>query len=377
MRRTLLALAIAGSALGLFACGAEKPEVEIGALLSLTGVGAAYGTPVQQAIELAVEKINADGGLALEGGAKPLRVIFRDDEGSPARALQAASELIEQGVQAVIGGGTSDVALAIAPLFEESRVLLLSPSASTPKLTRAGDYTYRNFPSDELEAINIADYVYNKLSIQEVALVANQIEFGLGIKNAFIGRFRLLGGRLLNQTTYPPDATDFSEAIEALREADPPAVYIAGYSLDTAAVAVAVRAAGLEAVLLGTSAVVPRLLVAAGGEAVEGLVYPLPAYDPESGTPYMRTFVSGFQQKYGQVPGVYAAHGYDLLNILAEAMEQRGVTASEMRLYLNSMNAFEGAAGSTKFNENGDVRKFHRMYRITGGREVPVGSDQG
>ena len=112
-----------------------------------------------------------------------------------------------------------------------------------------------------------------------------------------------------------------------------------------------------------------------GGDSVEGLVYPQTAYDPESQEPHIREFVSDFRAKYGQVPGPYAAHGYDLIKILVQAMEQRGTSTLEIRFYLNSMNAYEGVAGSTNFDDNGDVRKFHRMYRITEGRAVPVGSD--
>ena len=206
MRDQLVALAAVAAVLGLPACAAEKPEIEIGAILSLNGVGAAYGIPVQQAIELAVEGVNAAGGVALNSGAKPLRILLRDDESSPERAMRAANELIAAGVPAVIGGNTSDVALTIAPVFQEARVLLLTPSASTPKLSHVGDFIYRNYPSDELEALSTADYVYNKLGIQEAVAIANQAEFGLGIMNTFIGRFRLLGGRVVNQTTYPPDA---------------------------------------------------------------------------------------------------------------------------------------------------------------------------
>ena len=352
---------------------AESTEVRLGAIVSLQGVGSPYGRSVQNGIELAVEEINAAGGINVNNATMlPLVIDIRDAASSTTRATEAARELIAAGVPAVIGADISELTLAIAPLFEEAEIILMSPATSSPKLSSAGDYIYRNFPSDELEAINTADFIYNKQGLREAAIIANQNEYGIGIKNAFIERFRAIGGREAGQVSYPPEVGDLSAQIDDLASINAPAIYIAGYIADTAAVVMAIRDAGITTPLYGTGAILADQLVAAGGAAVEGLVFPQPSFIPTSDEPAVRSFVAAYRQKYGPDPDAYAAHAYDAVRTLALAIQENGVNPRELRFYLNSMSPYEGATGATDFDANGDVRKFHRMFRIEAGAAVPI-----
>jgi len=374
MKRASSLAVVAAVAFGTVACGpAESPDVKLGAILSLAGAGAPYGQSIQRGVELAVEQINAAGGVnVFEVGQKPLTLLARDDRSEPARGVQLAQELIAEGVVAAIGAVVSDVTLALAPVFQQAEIILMSPASSTPKLSDAGTFIYRNFPSDDLEALNTADHVFNVAHVPEAAVIAQQSEFGLGQKNSFIQRFRLLGGRALGQESYPADASAETIAghVGRLLAEDPPAIYIAGYAADTAMVARAIRDAGSSAALFGTGAVLPIDLVAAGGDAVEGLAFPQAPFDIESGADNVRRFVADYQAKYGMAPDVYAAHGYDAVQMIAQAIGQAGADAQEMRFYLNSMNPYEGLAGVTAFDDKGDVRKFHTMYAIQNGAAV-------
>lgn len=376
MKRTSTLAIVAAVALGNLACGpGESPDVKLGAILSLQGAGAPYGQSIQRGIEMAVEQINAAGGVnVFEVGQKPLILLVRDDRSLPAVGVQAAQELIDEGIVAAIGAVVSGVTLAVAPVFQQAQIVLMSPASSTPKLSNAGSFIYRNFPSDDLEALNTADYVFNVVHVPEAAVIAQQSEFGLGQKNAFIQRFRLLGGRALGQESYPTDssAETITMHVRRLLEEDPPAIYIAGYTADTAMVARAIRAEGSDAPLFGTGAVLADDLVAAGGDAVEGLAFPQAPFDIDSDADNVRRFVADYQTKYGMMPDVYAAHGYDAVRIIAQALGEAGTDAQELRFYLNSMNPYEGLAGVTAFDENGDVRKFHTMYAIQGGTAVRV-----
>lgn len=372
MKRVLFVTAMLAAVAGI-ACSGSK-EVKIGVLVSLQGVGAPYGTSIHNGIELAVDEINAEGGIDVEhAGRKPIELLIRDAGSNADMGVEMAHELIDAGVVATIGSDVSDVTLAIAPHFQEAQHILLSPSSSTPKLTTAGEYIYRNFPSDDLEALNVADYIFNKAGLREAAVIADQSEFGLGQKSAFIQRFRLLGGRDVGQESFPMDASDeqIAQAVRSIVSA--PAIYIAGYSDDTGRVARALREAGSTAALFGTGAVLPADLVNSGGDAVEGLVFPRPSFDPDAADPKIRAFVQAYEARFGVAPDTYAAHGYDAVKILALAIQEAGTDTSELRFYLNSMNPYEGVTGTTAFDDNGDVRKFHRMFRIEGGAPVPLG----
>ncbi len=374
MRRATTLAAVMGLTLGAVACGpAESPDVKLGAIVSLQGAGAPYGNSVQRGVELAVEEVNAAGGVnVFESTAKPLVLMVRDAQSNPATGVQMANELIDAGVVAVVGADVSDVTLAVAPVFQEREVMLMSPASSSPKITDAGDFIYRNFPSDDLEALNTADFVYNAQDVQEAAIIGQQSEFGLGQKNSFIQRFRLLGGRALGQESYPPNASaeEIATHVARLLDGDPGAIYIAGYTDDTAMVARAIRAAGSDAALFGTGAVLATDLVSAGGDAVEGLSYPQASFDPDSTEGVVRAFVSAYEAKYGTAPDVYAAHAYDAVKMIVLAIEQAGLDGIDMKSYINIMNPYPGVTGSTDFDDNGDVRKFHTMYGIQGGAAV-------
>ena len=354
-------------------CSGEPEQVQFGAILSMQGSAAPYGNAIWKGVQLATELVNERGGVDVGGrGTRvPLVVHLRDCKSDPLLGIQQAQELIGLGVQAVIGSDSSDVTLGMAPIFEESEVILMSPSSSSPKITDAGEYIYRNYPSDSLEAVNLANHIYNVDGIQEVAIIASQSEFGLGTKNSFIARFRSLGGTILAEETFPPDAQDYTTQVAGVAAVDPPAVYIAAYSFRTGAVARALRDAGVDARLYGTGATRPENTVQTGGEAVEGLVFPAPAFEPDLDAPYMRMFISEFRERFGDTFDIYAAQGYDAVNILVQAIEQMGTRPEDMRFYLNTMNPFEGVAGSTVFDDNGDVRKYHHMYVIRDGVAVP------
>lgn len=356
------------------ACPGGPTEVQIGVILSQQGTAAAYGNALLKGAQLAADLVNEAGGVDVGGNGErvPLQLLVRDCQSDPRLGVQYAQELIALGVPAVIGSDSSDVTLGMAPLFEENEVILMSPSSSSPKITDAGDYIFRNFPSDTLEAVNLANFIYNDVGLHEVAIIASQSEFGLGTKNSFIARFRMLGGTVLGEETFPPDAQDYSTQVRAIEDLDPPAVYIAAYSYRTGAVARALRDARVDARLFGTGAVIPANTVQTGGDAVEGLVFPAPAFEPDLDAPHMRLFIAEFRERFGDTYDIYSAHGYDAVNILVQAIEQAGLRPEDIRFYMNTMNPFEGVAGTTSFDDNGDVRKFHRMYVIENGHAVPT-----
>lgn len=375
--RALVVLA----AIGAVSCAGD-PDIKIGAILSLSGPGAPYGTSIKNGVDLALDQINADGGITIEGGTtKPVTLVFRDAQSEPQIGVQAAQEVLDAGVVATIGADISDVTLAIAPVFQEAEVVLLSPATSSPRLSTAGEYIFRNFPSDDLEAVNAANYIYNQAGLRNVAVIGNQNEFGIGVKNAFIERFRGLGGRLLGQTSYPADAASYDAQVAEILETPPPAIYIAGYTEDTAAVIQTLRDAGYEGPLFGTGAVLGDRLIELAGAAADDFVFPHPAFDLDNDDEDVQAFVTAYEGKYGSPPDVYAAHGYDAMNILALAIQEAGTIPDEIRFYLNSMNPYVGVTGDTDFTETGDVRKFHTMLKVVDGQvyhvdELPTGEGE-
>ncbi|MCD6099653.1 MAG: ABC transporter substrate-binding protein, partial [Candidatus Marinimicrobia bacterium] len=185
----------------------KGPEViKIGAILPLTGGAGKYGEDAKLGIELAVEENNAKGGIK----GKLIKVIFEDDQSNPQQTVSAFRKLITvHGVPVIIGAMTSSSALAVAPIAEQNRVVLISPSASAPVLSDAGDFVFRNELSDAYGGVVQAELTWKKLRIKKVAIIYINNDYGVGVKDAFEKTFKKLGGEIVDSESFEPDAQDF------------------------------------------------------------------------------------------------------------------------------------------------------------------------
>ena len=352
----------------LVACGPPRP-ITVGGLIAETGPAGAYGQAIRQGMDLALEEVNAGGGVL--GGAE-LKIDYRDTATNPDTAQVGAIELLDEGVPAVIGPVASNVALRIAPLFNKKEIVLLSPAASSPRLTKeGGDWFFRVYPSDNVEAHAMAEFC-RKLAITRVAIVAVDDVFGKGIADVFQDHYqaptRLVVYRKDFGGALTPDAA--RAIVREMRKAKAEAVYIAAYQDDMKVLLQAMHDMKCKVARLGTSAVTEQM-IAALGEAAEGLVFPRPAFDPDAPDPKMQAFAQAFRTKYHRQPDIYAAHGYDAVKVLAEAIDKAGIaTAKEIRAQLLTQT-FVGVTGRLKFNLNGDVVKVPKIYAVLNGEIVP------
>jgi len=356
----------AALALAIFA-GCGEPA-RVGAIVSRSGAASSYGEQVARGFDLAVEQINAAGGV---GGSK-LELLYRDDSTNPEIGLAALRELVEhERVSAVLGAVSSTVTLRLAPYCERQRVVLISPSASAPQLTEAGEYIFRAFPSDVLEGSSMADFARD-LGLDRVAVLAVENEYGLSLARVFAERFRASGGSLVASLTFPEgNAAAIADAVAALPGLAPRGLYIPAYVGDLATALMRLRETNLRPIVLGTSSAAPDLLRAAG-PAAENLVFPMPSFDPTADSAGVRAFTAAFGARYAIEPDVYAAHAYDTVRVLAAAVTLAGSWDSdEIRDALLHIDNYEGATGRLAFDRKGDVVQYPRLYVVRGGLFVP------
>ncbi len=368
IRGIFLALVPLVSAALLVACGPPRP-ITIGGLIPETGPAGAYGEAIREGMDLALEEVNANGGVL--GGAE-LKIEYRDTGTNPEKAQVGAIELLDLGVPAVIGPVASNVALRIAPLFNKKEVVLLSPAASSPRLTKeGGDWFFRVYPSDNVEAHTMADFC-RKLAITRVAIIAVDDVFGKGIADVFQEHYEAPTRQVVYRKDFKGALTpEAAQAIvREMRRAKAEAVYIAAYQDDMKVLLQAMHDLKCKVARLGTSAVTEQMIQQLG-EAAEGLVFPRPAFDPNADDPKMQAFARAFRTKYHRQPDIYAAHGYDAVRVIARAIDQAGIaTPKEIRGQLLTAT-FEGVTGRLKFNLNGDVVKVPKIYAVLNGEIVP------
>jgi len=355
-------------ALGLMAAGCSN-DVQIGAVISESGGVAAYGEKVKKGLELALEEVNTEGGL--KSGGKVI-LAYKDDATIPERGKQVTKELIEQdGVRLIIGAVSSRVTLAIAPICEGEKVLLMSPSSSSPDISQAGDYVYRNYPSDIREGTSMAKFAKD-LGLERIVIIAMDDEFGRGLRNVFTqqyeSRFRSVVGSF---DFLEGQADKFPGIVEETKASAPDGIYVVAYENDLAQLLQQLSEAEVDLVIMTSSAVTPNVVQLAG-ESAESLVYPQSTFELDSQEPAVAHFVSAYRRKYNEDPDIYSAHGYDALKLLVHAMnESKGSRPDDVRLGLNGIHDYEGAAGLTTFDKNGDVIRHPRILIIRNGYAIP------
>ena len=362
VRSSLTVAALAALAAGLTACGGGGP-VEVGAVLPLSGQFALYGDPIRQGIELAYEEVQANEELDVE-----IALEIVDSQSDPEQAVEAARRLYSQGAVAVIGGVTTDEALAMIAAADAEEKVLLSPSASSPRLTGISRNFFRVYPSDLSEGTKMGTFAAQTLGIESAVIVAAESPYARGIQDIFKTEFERYGGEVPAVIEYPPDTEDFEAIVEQALEHRPVAVYVADYARNTARLVQGLRDHDFGGKILVTSAFAAPDVLREVGLAAEAVIVTQTAMPPDA--PAVASFTAAFQAKHGHPPSIWAAHGYDALMVLVQAMQEGGTRPNDLWKGMRSIRDFQGASGVIQFDERGDVSKFPRTYVVENGELV-------
>jgi len=314
------------------------------------------GAAMKRAADLAVEQINQAGGI----DGRPVELVIRDDFGHPDSAEIVARALEAAGVVAVVGHVQSATTLAAAPIYNGAAtpVVQISPSASAPAVTAAGDYTFRTCPSNIRQAAALARFVTERLALQRGTILYINDDYGRGMRATFVREFSRLGGSIDEIDPYLGAAPEVGPYIERLARRKTSQFVLMGGNAGEAAVALRLaRTRGVE---------VPFL----GGDALDGLEHTGPlaegtyiarGYLASFYTPRNRDFLLAHLRKYPDAPppNQPAAATYDILFMLRDAIADVGTSRSRIRDRVaaigGSVPPFEGVTGEIAFDQHGDV----------------------
>lgn len=368
MKALLKALFLVVILLIPFACKEELQVYRIGAVVPLSGGQDPYGQEVKSGLTLALEEVNANGGI----NGKTMDILFEDDKSDEKVAVDRFNELTKGGqVHFIIGGITSNEALAIAPVCNQKKVVCLSPTASSPKLSGIAPYFFRNYPSDTLEGHVMAEYAVRKMKLRSVAIVYVDNEYGQGLDSVFKQRFTELQGQVTAEKAYPKGTTDFAPIIKEIKASPPDAIYLPGYYDEIASALKEIQAQKLNVKLISSGGFASPRVLETAGDAAEGVVFPQPPYDPKSTDHLIESFVSAYKKKFYSEPDVYAAYAYDSLKIAAKAISSCAKYPDDLRERIADISGYKGITGDISFDSNGDVDITPRIFEVKGGQFVP------
>ncbi len=342
----------------------DSNVVKIGCITPLTGEGATYGAATKKGLDLAVQKVNLNGGI---NGAS-LEIIYEDDQMSAKAAANAIQKLIAiDRVPVIIGSFGSTMTLAIAPIAEEQQTVLFSASSTADEIRDAGDYVFRNVPPNSAQGKTAAEFVLQHLNFDSACVLHMNNDYGVSLTLSFTENFTKGGGSVICTETYNPGATDFRAQLTKINAQRPPVVFYPGHYQESGLVLKQARELGITSVFIGgDGSYSPELTRIAGG-AAEGSYYTLMAMGGASAEERVVEFKSDFENKYGEQPDVYAAYAYDALLIVAEAFRQGDASADGVKTALYQIRDFEGVTGRTSIDLNGEVDKPFGIVEVRNG----------
>lgn len=346
----VLALLALGIGVYKFRQGREE-HANVGVVLPLTGASARYGKWIQEGLDLAAEQINRNGGV--QGHA--LNLIYEDDQAQPTAAVSAMQKLVTvDKTPCVFGSWASSSALAQAPIAERTKTVLMAEAIS-PKLRDAGDYVFRIQPDAHFYIKALVPFVRNNLHATTVSILYINNDFGVDQADVFRAEFEALGGRVLSQEGYAPNATDFRTQLSKISGEKPDVVFLPGYA-EVGTILKQARELGLASKFVGSVPTENPDLISVAGPAAEGIIYPS-HFDPDSADPATQAFQKAYAAKYGRPAEGFAALAYDGLNIISDGLRRCGSDSTCLKDYLYSVHDYKGVTGATSFDDKGDVVK--------------------
>ncbi len=326
--------------------------------LGLAGpLSAPFGEPMRLGARLAVDRINAEGGIR----GRPLRLEERDDHADIDSAVAVAGDLLASDAVAVIGHMLSNTTMAAGPRYADSRnpVALISPSSSAPEISELGPWVFRLTPTDLAHGTALARWTHDRLGLTRGTVVYLNNDYGRGVRRTFMQQFEALGGTIEAMVPYlgsSPDLTPFLDRLA--RDTTSQFLMIAGRGDAAGGIVRALRARGVTIPVLGGDALesIDR------SEGIAEGIYVSAAWLPSIDTPANREFITAWRTRYpeSREPNQVAAATWDAVYLLRTIIESVGGGRSDIRDALARVGQsapVRGASGLIAFDSLGDLRE--------------------
>lgn len=365
---TRVALLLLALSLVLPATTQTPPQgntIKIGAFLSLTGATAAYGISASNAIKLATDEANRDGGI----DGKMIELVVEDDHSNTQEVPGIVNKLIkEDKVDALIAEPVSTRAMIAAPIAQQNRVVMISSASVKPELTMQGDYIFRACFISSTEGEAIAKFAFNTLKARTAAVfLDDRNDYAVVLAGFFKESFTKLGGKIVIEQRYADSDNDMSAQMIAIRFKAPDVLFAPGFYTTAPKVAAHVKRFGLKAKLIGSDGWDSPSLMEGGSEPFEG-VYFANHFWAGSDDPLVRKFVTSYRAKYGVEPDAGAATAYDAARMLFDAFRRaKSKERSAVRDAMAQTKDFAGVTGRITLDANRNTQVPVYMLRIEKG----------
>tara|TARA_B100000686_G_scaffold210648_1_gene217438 strand:+ start:1809 stop:2963 length:1155 start_codon:yes stop_codon:yes gene_type:complete len=357
----------AAAVLGAFAFAVstigQADAIKVGFNVPLTGFAAADGKSARIGAELAVEQVNAAGGI----NGRNLELVIYDDQASPKESAPLAAKLITQDeVVAGISGSYSGATRAAATIYQENGTPYISAYAVHPDITRSGEYVFRTSFMGEVQGRAGAKLVGEMMGKKRVSIITLANDFGKSLEAGFKEKAGEYGIEILGEYDYSIKDREFGPIVSKVKAESPDAIYASGYFFTAGPLVTQLREAGVAVPIIGQEGYDGEMFIKIAGDAAEGVIITT-SLDRDSKDPLAQAFITGFQEKSGYPADMVSASTHTAVLVLAEALKQvdpNDKAALRQAIASTSINA---ATGNISFNKLGEVKKSVQVQVVRDG----------
>jgi len=352
----LKSLSIGVLGLSLVAAGAQAQEtIKIGLIQPLTGSVAYNGTTDVNGSKLALDEINAKGGVL----GKKVELIIEDGQCRPANSVNAAEKLVQRDkVVAISGAFCSSSTLAVMPVAANYKLPLITGVSSSAELTEKGNaWFFRATETDALLAKSFSKILFDQLKLRKVAYIGVNDDFGRGGVAEFEKQMTALGATTVMKEYFEHGTSDFYTLLTKLRSSGADGVFVAAETQDGSTLVKQKAELGLTTKVFGVGSWATPDFIKLTGDASEGIYAAVP-YASTIATPKNKEFVAAYSARFGEAPGKYAAAGYNVIHILVDAINRAQSTDADKLRDALSKTSYDGPNGHFEFDAKGQASGF-------------------
>ncbi len=341
---------------------ASGETFKLGGMGPLTGANASYGISVNQGAQIAVDEINAAGGV----NGMQIELFFQDDESDAETAMNAYNKLMDNGIQALLGATTSGPTIALTDLTKEDGILQLTPSGSAMECTQY-DNCFRICFTDPLQGVTMADYAAETLGYRNAAIIYDvSNDYSSGMADAFVKEFEAKGGKIVANESFTAGDMDFNTQLTTVKSSGADVLFLPIYYQDVAFIVGQAQKMGMEIPYLGGDGWDGVLGQLEDASVVEGAIFltPFAANDTAEN---VQNFVKAYQEKYNAVPDQFAADAYDGVYVIKAAIEKAGSTEPQAIIDAMTEISVSGLTGDMTFDATGEPNKAAKVVEIVNG----------
>lgn len=367
MKKIIAFAVVALLAMSMCFAGGDKESssdgavVKIGFIGPLTGDYANYGTLCRQAVEMAIDEINAKGGV---NGAS-IKLFAEDSEGDSQKALAAMEKLSSSDkVCAIIGPVLTGETFSVAERAQAEGIVIITPSASHKDITNVGDYIFRTTPSDGLQGEVAGKYWSQVLGYTKLAVLYAKNDYSQGLYESMSEAFMQDGGQIVAAETFMVGDKDFKTQLTKLKNTDAQAIYLPDYTAEMAQILEQAAQLGIDKPFLSGDGFLSEEIYSLAGQYTDGVVYTASARVEESNK--NKEFKDAYTARWGIGPDSFATNAYDATYILVSVIEKVGTDRKAIKTGMEQVKDFEGVNGIINFAPNGDLVAYQGIYEVHG-----------